>query len=342
MIQIKTLFLNSDESSLMKAAEIIKSGGLVGFPTETVYGIGADAFNEEAVKNIFIAKGRPADNPLIVHISDFDMLDNLVTYIPDSARILMDSFMPGPITLIMKKSENVNNTVTGGLDTVAVRFPAHPAARRLIELAGTPIPAPSANLSGKPSPTIAKHVADDMTGRIDAIIDGGECSEGLESTVVDCTGEHPVILRPGIITLEDIQEYIPEAEIDVNILKAAEPGEKPRCPGMKYKHYAPDAEVIVVEGEKNAVTEKIKELLKDVKTKKTGVLACSETEYSADVIIKINNGNRGYAHSLFTNLRKFDEAEVEIVFAEFYIDDKYAVSVKNRLYKSASNNIIYV
>lgn len=342
MILINTLFLNTNDGDLSKAAEIIKKGGLVAFPTETVYGIGADAFNEEAVSNIFKAKGRPSDNPLIVHVSDINMIDKLVKYIPDSARILMDAFMPGPITLIMKKSEIVNNTVTGGLDTVAVRFPAHPAARKLIELSKTPIPAPSANLSGKPSPTIAKHVADDMTGRIEAIIDGGECSEGLESTVVDCTGEIPLILRPGIITLEDIQEYIPEAEIDTNILKSAKPGEQPRCPGTKYKHYAPDAEVIVVEGEMNSVVKKINELISKTSEKKIGVLACSDAEYDTDLTIRINNGNKGYAHSLFTSLRRFDEAGIDIVFAEFYIDDKYAVTVKNRLYKSAANNIIYV
>lgn len=342
MIIINTLFLNTCETDLKKAAEIIKAGGLVGFPTETVYGIGADAFNEEAVKNIFKAKGRPVDNPLIVHISNFNMIDRLVTNIPDSARILMDAFMPGPITLIMQKSEIVNNTVTGGLNTVAIRFPSHPAARKLIELANTPIPAPSANLSGKPSPTIAKHVADDMTGRIDAIIDGGECSEGLESTVVDCTGDIPVILRPGIITLEDIREYIPEAETDKNVLHAAEPGEQPKCPGTKYKHYAPDAQVIVIEGEKTSVIEKIKELISKTHDKKIGVMACSDTDYNSDLTIKINNGNKGYAHSLFTSLRNFDEAGIDIVFAEFYINDKYSITVKNRLYKSASNNIIYV
>lgn len=342
MIYINTLFLNSNDDDILKAANIIKSGGLVGFPTETVYGIGSDAFNEKAVKNIFKAKGRPQDNPLIVHISDVKMIDSLVAYIPDNAKILIDAFMPGPITLIMKKSEKVNDTITGGLDTVAIRFPSHPTARKLISFAQTPIPAPSANLSGKPSPTTAKHVADDMTGRIDAIIDGGECSEGLESTVVDCTGESPVILRPGIITLEDIQEYISDAEIDKNVLKSTEAREKPRCPGMKYKHYAPDAEVIVVEGEKTLVAEKIKELIKKNKTKKIGVMACSDTEYEADLTLRIKNGNKGYAHSLFSGLRRFDEAGIDVVFAEFFITDKYAITVKNRLYKSASNNIIYV
>lgn len=326
---------------MKEAGEIIKNGGLVAFPTETVYGIGANVFNEEAVLNIFKSKGRPADNPLIVHICDFNMIDELVTHIPHYAQILMDAFMPGPITLIMNKSSKVSKAVTGGLNTVAIRYPSHPAAQKLIEFAGVPIPAPSANLSGKPSPTIARHVADDMTGRIDAIIDGGECEAGLESTVVDCTGDFPVILRPGIITLEDIREYIPETEIDENILKTVTASEKPKCPGMKYKHYAPDAKVIVVEGREEHVIDKIEALLKENKSSKTGVLSCSSHDYNV-FTIKIKDGNKGYAHSLFTNLRKFDEEGIELVFAEFTINDKYAITVKNRLYKSAANNIIYV
>lgn len=312
------------------------------FPTETVYGIGANIFNEEAVKNIFKAKGRPADNPLIVHISDFKMLNEIVEFIPDSAKILMDAFMPGPLTIIMKKSKKVSSLITAGLDTVAIRFPSHPVAKKLIEYSDVPIAAPSANLSGKPSPTIARHVIDDLSGRVEAIIDGGTCDAGLESTVIDCTAEIPVILRPGIITLEDIKEYIPDAEIDRHVLNAVMPGDTPKCPGMKYRHYAPDAKVFVVEGKKENVINKIKELLLENKSLKTGVLCCSGENYECDKIINIENGNKGYAHGLYTNLRLFDEASINVVFAEFYIDDKYAVSVKNRLYKSASNNIIYV
>ena len=312
------------------------------FPTETVYGIGANIFNEEAVKNIFKAKGRPADNPLIVHISDFEMLNEIVEFIPDSAKILMDAFMPGPLTIIMKKSKKVSSLITAGLDTVAIRFPSHPVAKKLIEYSNVPIAAPSANLSGKPSPTIARHVIDDLSGRVEAIIDGGTCDAGLESTVIDCTAEIPVILRPGIITLEDIKEYIPDAEIDRHVLNAVMPGDTPKCPGMKYRHYAPDAKVFVVEGKKENVINKIKELLLENKSLKTGVLCCSGENYECDKIINIENGNKGYAHGLYTNLRLFDEAAINVVFAEFYIDDKYAVSVKNRLYKSASNNIIYV
>lgn len=312
------------------------------FPTETVYGIGANIFNEEAVKNIFKAKGRPADNPLIVHISDFEMLNEIVEFIPDSAKILMDAFMPGPLTIIMKKSKKVSSLITAGLDTVAIRFPSHPVAKKLIEYSDVPIAAPSANLSGKPSPTIARHVIDDLSGRVEAIIDGGTCDAGLESTVIDCAAEIPVILRPGIITLEDIKEYIPDAEIDRHVLNAVMPGDTPKCPGMKYRHYAPDAKVFVVEGKKENVINKIKELLLENKSLKTGILCCSGENYECDKIINIENGNKGYAHGLYTNLRLFDEAAINVVFAEFYIDDKYAVSVKNRLYKSASNNIIYV
>ena len=289
-----------------------------------------------------MAKGRPSDNPLIVHISSFEMLDKIVKEIPDSARILMDAFMPGPITLVMKKRDEINNIVTGGLDTVAVRFPSHRAAQKFIEYSATPIPAPSANLSGKPSPTIARHVLDDMMGRVDAIIDGGECEAGLESTVVDCTTEVPVILRPGIITLEDIRQYIPRAEIDQNVLKATEQTDKPRCPGMKYKHYAPDAQVVVVEGAKENVIAKIKSIICENKHKKIGILACSDEIYDASYIMRVKDGNKGYAHSLFTSLRTFDEKKIDLIIAEFYIEDKYAVTVKNRLYKSASNNIIYV
>lgn len=307
-----------------------------------MYGLGANTYDEEAVKNIFRAKGRPADNPLIVHISDFDMLGGIVREVSDSARILMDAFMPGPITVILPKCEKISKYVTAGLDTVAVRFPSHPTANALIKMSGVPIAAPSANLSGKPSPTIARHVIDDMTGRIDAIIDGGECDAGVESTVVDCTGRVPVILRPGIITQDDISQYIPEVQTDKHVLKSVDASETPKCPGMKYKHYAPNAEVTVVEGEAENVFKKINALIKESKDKKIGVLSCSGRKYENAFTLNTENGNRGYAHSLFTYLREFDENKCDMVFAEFCIFDKYSVSVKNRLYKSAGGKIILV
>lgn len=342
MINIDTKILRTDSASIAVAAEIIKNGGLVAFPTETVYGLGASAFNENAVKNIFKAKNRPMDNPLIVHIDSFDMLPSLVREITDNAKILMDAFMPGPITVILKKNPEICDAVTAGLDTVAVRFPSHKCALELIKASKLPIAAPSANLSGKPSPTISRHVIDDLSGRVEAIIDGGECEAGVESTVVDCTGTVPVILRPGIITDEDIKEYIDTVIIDEHVLRSVEENEQPKCPGTKYKHYSPDAEVYVIEGEKNKVAEKIKELLSENADKKAGVLSCTDNSYGDVFTLRTENGNAGYAHSLFTYLRKFDEEKTDIVFAEFCINDKYSLSVKNRLYKSAGNKIIYV
>jgi len=342
VIGIETKILGTDSASVAVAAEIIKKGGLVAFPTETVYGLGASAFNENAVKNIFRAKNRPMDNPLIVHINSFDMLPSLVREIPDNAKILMDAFMPGPITVIMKKNPDICDAVTAGLDTVAVRFPSHECARELIKLSELPIAAPSANLSGKPSPTISRHVIDDLSGRVDAIIAGDECEAGVESTVVDCTGDIPVILRPGIITDEDIKEYIDTVTVDEHVLRSVEENEQPKCPGTKYKHYSPDAEVYVIEGEKDKVAQKIRELINQNSDKKTGVLSCTDNTYGDIFTLRTQNGNAGYAHSLFTYLRRFDEEKTDIVFAEFCIKDKYSLSVKNRLYKSAGNKIIYV
>lgn len=315
---------------------------MVAFPTETVYGLGANAFMVQAVLNIFKAKGRPSDNPLIVHVSDRAMIDELVSEKTKAAEILIDSFMPGPITLVMKKSKKVDDCVSAGLDTVAVRFPENEIARKLIEFSGVPIAAPSANLSGKPSPTEARHVIADMSGRIEAIIDGGACLAGVESTVVDVTGEVPVILRPGIITLEDLRCVLPETLVDEHVLRAVSVDETPKSPGMKYKHYAPDADVTVVEGDKDKVYEKIKELLLEHRDKKCGVLTASGRNYPADVILSAGSDNKEYAHNLFSKLREFDEAGAEVVFAELCIDDKYLMTVKNRLYKSAGNKIIYV
>ena len=269
------------------------------------------------------------------------MASGIVKNIPSSAKTLMDVFMPGPITVIMEKSDLINNTVTAGLDTVAIRFPSNKTAQKLINASGVPIAAPSANLSGKPSPTIAKHVIDDMSGRADAIICGGECEAGVESTVVDCTGEYPAILRPGIITLEDIRRYIPEATADKHVLTSVSEGEKPKSPGMKYKHYAPDADVTVIEGAPDKVHNKINELMENLDRSKVGVLSCTGGHYDCALTLNVS-GNVEYAHSLFTFLRKFDEHGIKTVYAEFCTDDKYSMSVKNRLYKSAGGKIIYV
>lgn len=333
---------NIDKKIMKEMGGIISSGGLVSFPTETVYGLGANVFCTEAVLNIFKAKGRPADNPLIVHVTSVEEVKEVVSEIPASAKKLFEKFSPGPLTVIMKKSEKVPYAVTAGLETVAVRIPSHPVARELIKMSGIPIAAPSANLSGKPSPTIAEYVIKDMNGRIDAIIDGGGCEVGLESTIVDVSGERPVLLRPGGITFEELKSVLSDIVIDEHVLKSVSAEEKPKCPGMKYKHYAPDAEVYVVEGSRENVTKKINELLAENKDKKTGVLSLCNKYSEADSVLDAGNNNIEYANRLFTLLREFDKIGIELVFAEFCIEDEHALAVKNRLYKSAAGRIIRV
>lgn len=336
------MILGTDERSIEKAGKIIAGGGLVAFPTETVYGLGASAFREDSVKKIYEAKGRPSDNPLIVHIADVTDIDRLTAECSEKARALIEAFMPGPFTVILKKSGAIPDTVTAGMDTVAVRYPENETAQRLIRAAGVPIAAPSANLSGKPSPTEARHVIDDMTGRIDAVIDGGSCDVGVESTIVDASGVIPVLLRPGGITYEQIKSVVPEAVIDPNILRSLDEGERPRCPGMKYKHYAPEAEVTVVEGDMAAARRKIGELLEENADKVCGVLTMSENAYDSAVILCGGKTNREYARNLFAMLREFDRLGVEVVFAEFEERDGYGLAVRNRLYKAAAQRVIHV
>lgn len=337
-----TKLFSTEENEINEAGKLIRNGGLVAFPTETVYGLGASAFDADAAKKIYAAKGRPSDNPLIVHICDKAQIADIAAEIPNAAQIVIDKFMPGPVTIILKKKSVVPDDVTAGLETVAIRFPAHETAQRLIAAAGVPIAAPSANLSGKPSPTKAKHVIKDMTGRIDAIIDGGGCNVGVESTIVDFTGERPVILRPGGVTYDDLKAQGIDVEIDKNILQSIAPDEVPKCPGMKYKHYAPNAEVTVVEGEKNAVQKKIKELINETNGKIAGVLTMYGADYDNAVILSAGNTNKEYAKNLFSALREFDELGVEVVFAEFSEKDGYGLAVKNRLYKAAAQRVIHV
>lgn len=338
----ETKILKTDDNSIEVAGEIIKNGGLVAFPTETVYGLGANALMPESVKEVYAAKGRPSDNPLIVHIAEIDEIYPLVKEINDNAKALIHAFMPGPFTIILKKSEIIPDTVTAGHKTVAIRLPENMTARRLIKAAGVPIAAPSANISGKPSPTKASHVIDDLYGRIEAVIDGEECEVGVESTIVDATGDAPVLLRPGGITLEELREVVPQTEVDPRILTAVKADEIPPCPGMKYKHYAPLAEVTVVEGDMKCVKKKIDELLKEKAAKICGVLTMSENAYDSAVILSGGKSNKEYAKKLFSNLREFDRLGVEVVFAEFQSIDGYGLAIKNRLYKSASHRVIYV
>jgi len=331
-----------DKSLIREMGEILKNGGLVSFPTETVYGLGANALDAEAVSGIFRAKGRPGDNPLIVHLADAKDVATVAREIPEAAEKLFAHFSPGPLTVILKKRPEIPEVVTAGLDTVAVRIPSHPIARELILSSGVPIAAPSSNLSGKPSPTKAEHVIVDMDGRVDAIIDGGECSVGLESTVIDVTGEYPTILRPGGVTPKEISAVLGSVRLDKHILKSVGAAEQPRCPGMKYRHYAPDADVVVFEGEPDKVYEKICEALRTNEKKPVGVLCLGKKDYDADVVLSVGEDSRAYAQKLFDALREFDRLGVKQIFAEFSIDDGFGLAVQNRLYKSAGNHVIHV
>ena len=339
---METKILQTTENDIKEAGRIIRSGGLVAFPTETVYGLGASAFDPRAAKKIYAAKGRPSDNPLIVHVCSETQLSEVVGEIPDTAAKIIDAFMPGPVTIILKKKTVIPDEVTAGLDTVAIRFPLDKTAQALIREAGVPVAAPSANISGKPSPTKSKHVIKDMFGRIDAIIDGGDCAVGVESTIIDFTGDRPLILRPGGITYDDILNIGAEVDIDSNILQSIDTDKTPKCPGMKYKHYAPDAEVTVVEGEKKAVQSKIKELLTENKNVMAGVLTMHGADYDNAVILHAGSTNKEYARNLFSALREFDDLGVKIVFAEFCEQDAYGLAVKNRLYKAAAQRVIHV
>lgn len=333
-----------NNESLEKMGEIIRSGGLVAFPTETVYGLGANAYDDEAVKSIYIAKGRPSDNPLIVHISKIEDVSKVAREIPENAEKLMDAFAPGPFTMILKKQPDISDTVTAGLDTVGVRIPSDEIARAFIKAASVPVAAPSANLSGKPSPTTAEHVIDDMNGRIDAIICGRESDVGVESTIIDLTGDVPVILRPGGITMEDVIKVCGSCQLDKHILTSVLESEQPKCPGMKYKHYSPDAEVTVVEGREEYANNEIIRLteISRKEGKKVGVLAKADGGFCADYFISTGCDSCSFSKILFSALREFDKVGMDEVFVQFSDSDGVGLAVKNRLYKSAGNKVIYV
>ncbi len=324
--------------NIKDAAKCIAEGGLVVFPTETVFGLGADSFNTAAIDNIYKAKGRPSDNPLIIHICDKKDVYNLARDVSSDALLLIDSFWPGPLTVILPKKDCVPYRVTGGLDTVAVRCPSNYVARELIKLSGKYIAAPSANLSGSPSPTNIRHVIDDMDGRVDYIIDSGNCEIGLESTVVDLTGQAPVILRPGAITLEMIKELLPDTTLDKGLLENTD---KPKSPGMKYKHYSPKAQVEVVCGNKDNIRKYISSKLKN--DSQCGVMTYKGGDYdNALCVLSAGKCMEEYASTLFYNLRVFDEYGVSKVYAEFIDEQGIGTAVKNRLFKAAGNNITEV
>jgi len=349
-LKTEIIKLNADKIDIEKlryAAEVIKNGGLVAFPTETVYGLGANALSEDAVNKIFIAKGRPNDNPLIVHISDIITLKDIVLDIPPIATKLIDKFWPGPLTLIMKKSPLISSVVTAGLDTVAVRMPAHPVALALITEAGVPIAAPSANISGKPSPTIAKHVIEDLCGKVDVIIDAGSAKVGLESTVLDITVYPPTILRPGGITANQINGVLGEGFVK-SATTMNEDCSKPRSPGTKYIHYSPKADMIIVKGEVEKVVGKINALIDEKLPEviKIGVLATNQTRDSYHQSTVLSLGDRDdfetIAANLFSSLREFDERGIQLILAEAVEESEMGVAIMNRMNKAAGFKIIQV
>lgn len=343
---------NNDDKALFEAGEILKKGGLVAFPTETVYGLGGDALNPDSSKKIYAAKGRPSDNPLIVHLYRTEDLYRVAKEVPEKALRLAEAFWPGPLTMILPKSDLVPKETTGGLDTVAVRLPSHVGARKMIEYAGGFVAAPSANLSGKPSPTLAKYVIEDMQGRVDMILDDGEVGIGLESTIVDLTVDPPQVLRPGYITKEMLTEVLGRVENDATLFSVS--GKTaPRAPGMKYRHYAPKGDLVIVRGESERVAAFVNEKLREARRagEKTGVIAAQETSslYDADVVKTIGKrrDEEVIAKRLYGILREFDDENVGKIFSESFgeeSDEKGGLgqAIMNRLLKAAGHQVIEV
>lgn len=335
------------QSSLERAGSIIRDGGLVAFPTETVYGLGGDALNPESSKKIYAAKGRPSDNPLIVHVADMESVSYIVKEIPEAARKLAEAFWPGPLTMIMNKSDKVPYETTGGLDTVAIRMPNNKIALELIRQSGGYIAAPSANTSGRPSPTVARYCVEDLSGKIEMIIDGGQVGIGLESTIVDLTSGTPMILRPGYITKEMLSEVLGTVDIDRTIIDGNSK-ERPKAPGMKYRHYAPKGELTIVEGGQDDVVAYINEKAKAARAegKRVGVIGTDATKslYVADVVKSVGNRQKEatIAHELFKVLREFDDENMDVMFSESFDDSGIGQAIMNRLLKAAGHNVVRI
>ena len=337
-----------DTKIIKQAGDIIRAGGLVAFPTETVYGLGADALCGASSKKIYEAKGRPSDNPLIVHIADFDSIYDIVKNVPDEAVLLAKRYWPGPLTMIFSKSELVPKETTGGLDTVAVRFPSHPVAMEFIRMSGGYVAAPSANISGRPSPTRGEHVLADMNGRIDMIIDSGECDIGLESTIIDLTAGRPMLLRPGYINEEMLKETIGDIDRDPAVFGMVSADEPPRAPGMKYRHYAPKGSLAIVSGSSEAVRDYIREKTENrTGNERIGVIACSEDADKfplADLVADAGDRMREeeVASRLYGILRRFDDENIDLIFSEEFDTPRLGLAIMNRLIKASGHNIIKV
>ena len=349
---MKTKYINLkeeyNEEKIKEASQEIVNGNLVIFPTETVYGIGANALNDNACKNIFKAKGRAGDNPLIVHVNNVDMIKQLVEEPNEVEKILINSFCPGPFTLILKAKNIIPKSVTAGLDTVGIRMPSNKIANKLIEYADVPIAAPSANTSGKPSPTEASHVKLDLDGKIPMILDGGPVGIGIESTIIDLTEDTPMILRPGYITKEMLEEVLgEEVKIDPGII-ASDSLTKPKAPGMKYKHYAPKADLVLVDGEAENVVKKINELVAEKQKNglKVGVIATDETkdQYQADIVVSIGAraDEDAIAQHLYKILREFDDWNVDAIYSESFATPRIGQAIMNRLLKAAGHQVLQV
>ncbi len=341
---METIIIRAEDAGadLSAAGDVIKQGGLVAFPTETVYGLGGDAFNPGSSRKIYAAKGRPSDNPLIVHIAELSALDKLSDRIPDSLYRLADAFWPGPLTMIIKKLPSVPDETTGGLDTVAIRMPDHPVALKLIREGGGFIAAPSANASGRPSPTLASHVYEDLNGRIDMIIDGGEVGIGIESTIVDLSQDVPTILRPGYVTEEMLKRVLGHVETDPTLMKKTEGG-RPKAPGMRYRHYAPRGDMQIISGSASDVAAIINEKTAS-STRKCGVLCCDESIglYTADTVRSLGRRSdmASVALNIYRALREFDAEGIEEIYAESFDTEGFGTAVMNRLLKAAGYNII--
>lgn len=335
------------DEELKEASAVIRSGGLVAFPTETVYGLGGDATNPEASRKIYAAKGRPSDNPLIVHIADFSQLRNIVAEVPQEAEKLAEAFWPGPLTMILRKNDVIPYETTGGLDTVAIRMPSHPVARAFLQDSGCMIAAPSANTSGRPSPTTAQHVWEDLHGKIEILLDGGPVGIGIESTIVDLSEERPMILRPGFITQEMLSAVLGDVGMDPG-LASENSKQPPKAPGMRYRHYAPKADLTLVEGTMEEVISKINALTREAQAmgKSVGVLATEENKdrYVADHVIVIGQrqDEAEIARHLFDVLRQFDDLQVDLIYSESFAAAGVGQAIMNRLLKAAGHKRIFV